>query len=69
PGATVTDNRDATRAINGTGSVNTAVVGIYTLTYTATDAAGNLAIPVTRTVNVVLDPGTGSAMGWNWPAR
>jgi hypothetical protein len=56
PGATVTDNRDATRAITGSGAVNTAVVGIYTLTYTATDAAGNLALPVTRTVNVVLDP-------------
>jgi hypothetical protein len=55
-GATVTDNRDATRAITGSGTVNTATVGIYTLTYTATDAAGNLALPVTRTVNVVLDP-------------
>jgi len=56
PGATVTDNRDATRAITGSGAVNTAVVGIYTLTYTAQDAAGNLGLPVTRTVNVVLDP-------------
>ena len=26
------------------------------MNYTATDAAGNLAVPVTRTVNVVLDP-------------
>ena len=26
------------------------------MTYTAADAAGNLAVPVTRTVNVVLDP-------------
>ncbi|NDB95354.1 MAG: DUF5011 domain-containing protein [Verrucomicrobia bacterium] len=56
PGATVTDNRDATRAINGSGAVNTEVVGTYTLTYTATDAAGNMSVPVTRTVNVVLDP-------------
>ncbi|NBT48518.1 MAG: DUF5011 domain-containing protein, partial [Actinobacteria bacterium] len=56
PGATVTDNRDSTRTIAGSGAVNTATVGIYTLTYTATDAAGNLALPVTRTVNVVLDP-------------
>jgi alpha-tubulin suppressor-like RCC1 family protein len=57
PGATVTDNRDSTRTIAGSGTVNTATVGIYTLTYTATDMAGNLAVPVTRTVNVVLDPG------------
>ncbi|NCY22542.1 DUF5011 domain-containing protein, partial [bacterium] len=56
PGATVTDNKDAIRTINGSGTVNTAAVGIYTLTYTATDAAGNLALPVTRTVNVVLNP-------------
>jgi hypothetical protein len=55
-GATVTDNVDATRGITGSGTVNTGAVGIYTLTYTATDAAGNLAVPVTRTVNVVLDP-------------
>ena len=56
PGATVTDNVDAARTITGSGSVDTATVGIYTLAYTATDAAGNLALPVTRTVNVVLDP-------------
>jgi len=56
PGATVTDNVDATRTITGSGTVNTAAVGIYTLIYTATDASGNLALPVTRTVNVVLDP-------------
>jgi hypothetical protein len=56
PGATVTDNKDATRTITGTGTVNAATVGIYTLTYTAQDLAGNLALPVTRTVNVVLDP-------------
>ena len=56
PGATVTDNKDSTRTITGSGTVDTAAVGIYTLTYTATDAAGNLAVPVTRTVNVVLDP-------------
>jgi hypothetical protein len=42
--------------ITGNGTVDASSVGIYTLTYTATDAAGNLALPVTRTVNVVLDP-------------
>ncbi|NBT49230.1 MAG: DUF5011 domain-containing protein, partial [Actinobacteria bacterium] len=56
PGATVTDNVDVTRTITGSGAVNTASVGFYTLTYTAQDAAGNLGLPVTRTVNVVLDP-------------
>ncbi|NBQ56713.1 MAG: DUF5011 domain-containing protein, partial [Verrucomicrobia bacterium] len=56
PGATVTDNKDATRTITGTGTVNTATVGIYTITYTATDVAGNLAVPVTRTVSVLLNP-------------
>jgi len=56
PGAAVTDNRDATRAITGNGSVDTGTVGFYSLTYTTTDAAGNLAAPVTRTVSVVLDP-------------
>jgi formylglycine-generating enzyme required for sulfatase activity len=53
PGADVTDNVDAPRKISGTGSVNTSVAATYTLTYSATDAAGNVATPVTRTVNVV----------------
>jgi hypothetical protein len=56
PGATVTDNVDASRTITGSGTVNTATVGNYTLTYNTTDAAGNQAVQVTRTVNVVLDP-------------
>jgi alpha-tubulin suppressor-like RCC1 family protein len=56
PGATVTDNVDASRTITGSGTVNTATVGNYTRTYNTTDAAGNLAVQVTRTVNVVLDP-------------
>jgi hypothetical protein len=56
PGATVTDNADATRTIAGTGEVNTATVGNYTLNYNTTDAAGNPAVQVTRTVNVALDP-------------
>src|SRR5690554_6726568 len=34
-------------------AVNTAVVGTYTVTYNVTDAAGNVATQVTRTVNVV----------------
>lgn len=56
PGATVTDDIDETRSIFGSGSVDQSTLGTYTITYTATDALGNIAIPVTRTVNVVLDP-------------
>jgi hypothetical protein len=56
PEATVTDNVDATRTITGSGTVNTATVGNYTLNYNTTDAAGNPAVQVTRTVNVALDP-------------
>ncbi|MCF6207669.1 MAG: DUF5011 domain-containing protein, partial [Sulfurovum sp.] len=53
PGATVTDNSGETIDVNVTGSVDTAAVGTYTLTYYAQDSAGNAATPVTRTVNVV----------------
>ncbi|MEI8285173.1 MAG: MBG domain-containing protein, partial [bacterium] len=56
PGASVTDDVDASRTITGSGEVNTAVVGNYTVTYTAQDAAGNQAAPLTRTVSVILDP-------------
>ena len=55
-GATVTDDFDATRTITGSGTVNTSTVGSYTLTYSAQDEVGNVATPVTRTVEVVLDP-------------
>ncbi len=55
-GATVTDDFDATRTITGSGSVDTSTVGSYTLTYSAQDEVGNVATPVTRTVNVVLNP-------------
>jgi hypothetical protein len=51
-GAAVTDNVDANRTITGTGTVNTAVAGDYTITYNAADAAGNVAIAVLRTVRV-----------------
>jgi hypothetical protein len=50
--ATVTDNVDASREITGTGTVNTATAGDYTITYNAIDAAGNAAIAVLRTVRV-----------------
>lgn len=56
PGATVSDNIDASRTISGTGTVNTSVLGSYTITYSAQDASGNKAASVQRTINVVLDP-------------
>ena len=54
PGATATDNVDGnlTSSIVVTGSVNTATAGIYTLNYNVSDAAGNAATQVSRTVNV-----------------
>ena len=54
PGATATDNMDGTVAVVASGTVDTSTVGIYTRTYTATDAAGNRATAA-RTVNVVYD--------------
>ena len=71
PGATVTDDVDASRTVFGTGTVNTSTLGTYTLTYQATDAAGNPASSVTRTVvvqyaaskTVLLDIGRSNADG------
>jgi len=51
-GADVTDNLDDNLQVVITGSVNTTVAGTYTITYNATDSAGNQAVPVTRTVIV-----------------
>jgi hypothetical protein len=50
-GATALDAVDGPVAVVMTGSVNT-TIGNYTITYTATDKAGNIAT-ATRTVNVV----------------
>ena len=63
PGATVTDNVDAERTITGSGTVNTTAAGDYTITYNATDAAGNVADAVTRTVRVAAPLGT-TYSGW-----
>ena len=51
PGASVTDNVDSNLSISVTGEVNSAEAGTYTLTYSATDSAGNIASE-TRTVTV-----------------
>jgi hypothetical protein len=57
PGATASDNVDGnlTSSIVVTGSVNTSSVGTYTLNYNVSDAAGNAAAQVSRTVNVTAD--------------
>jgi probable HAF family extracellular repeat protein len=51
-GATAVDTVDPFVLLVTTGSVDTSVVGTYTITYTATDMSGNTAI-LTRTVYVV----------------
>lgn len=54
-GATALDNVSGVVPVTATGTVNTAVLGAYTITYSATDTADNLATS-TRTVNVVAAP-------------
>jgi|GEM_PF-913588 len=51
PGATASDDVDEAIAVQASGTVNTAALGSYTVTYSATDAAGNRAT-ATRTVIV-----------------
>ena len=50
--ATVTDNCDAAPILSIDGSVNTNVAGTYVLNYNGTDASGNEAMQVSRTVVV-----------------
>jgi hypothetical protein len=54
PGATADDNKDGKITPTTSGSVNTNLTGVYEITYTATDAAGNSA-SVTRNVTVKND--------------
>jgi peptidoglycan/xylan/chitin deacetylase (PgdA/CDA1 family) len=51
-GATATDNVDTTLTIAITGPVDTATPGVYTVSYNTSDAAGNAAPTITRTVTV-----------------
>ncbi|MCK5576585.1 MAG: DUF5011 domain-containing protein, partial [Sphingomonadales bacterium] len=51
-GAVATDIVDGEVAVTAVGSVDTNTAGVYTLTYDYTDAAGNAAVQVTRTVTV-----------------
>ena len=64
PGATATDNVDGnlTSSIVVTGSVNTGAAGTYTLNYNVSDAAGNAATQVSRTV-IVSEPSSGGCSG------
>ncbi|MEP1551949.1 immunoglobulin-like domain-containing protein [Paraglaciecola sp.] len=54
-GANALDNLDGdiTDNVTATGAVDENTIGTYMLTYNVSDANGNLAIPILRTVNVV----------------
>ncbi len=52
-GASAVDNFDPAVHVSVTGFVDTGLLGDYLLTFSAQDAAGNEAVPVTRTVHVV----------------
>ena len=55
PGVTATDNVDGNLTANivpTPTNLNTSVAGTFTITYSVSDAAGNSAIPKSRTVNV-----------------
>ena len=56
-GATASDNIDGTLSAIASGTVNTNTVGTYTITYTATDADGNVGTAA-RSVHVVNFDGT-----------
>jgi uncharacterized repeat protein (TIGR01451 family) len=53
PGATATDGCAGSFAATPSGTVDANTPGSYTITYTASDPAGNAGTPVSRTVNVV----------------
>ncbi|MFI1770438.1 immunoglobulin-like domain-containing protein, partial [Thalassobellus citreus] len=58
-GATASDNKDGDISANiviGGDTVNSNVAGTYIITYNVSDAAGNPATQVTRTVNVINTP-------------
>ncbi len=68
-GATAIDDVDGDLTGNivvGGDTVNTAVVGTYTVTYNVQDASGNSAVEVTRTVRVVdiVPPDVSPNYGW-----
>jgi len=62
PGASFTDNVDASKTVISLNTVDTSKVGSTILTYSAVDAGGNVAVNVTRTVTVTL-PNGGTTVG------
>jgi len=65
PGATAADVAEGTStSITGTGDVNTLLAGEYTVTYSASDAAGNAGTAVTRTVIVAAAPSGSTFASW-----
>jgi hypothetical protein len=63
PGATASDDVDASVSVAVSGSVNASTPGTYTLTYTAVDSAGNEAAPVNRNVRILASGGGGGSTG------
>jgi len=61
-GATAMDNIDGTVDVMTSGSVNTDLLGTYTITYTASDSSGNSA-NATRTITVIEDATLGNNLG------
>lgn len=57
-GVMATDNvsGNISGLVSVSGSVNTSLTGSYVLTYTVSDGVGNMALPVSRIVNVVVAP-------------
>ena len=62
-GATATDDVDSVVTVIPSGAVNTSKPGVYTITFDATDAAGNSANQVIRTVSVSAPSSTTGANG------
>ena len=62
-GATATDDVDSVVTVMPSGAVNTSKPGVYTITFDATDAAGNEATKVFRTVTVSAPSSTTGADG------
>jgi trimeric autotransporter adhesin len=76
PGSTVADTVSTGLTATVTGTVDTLTVGVYILSYDVTDAAGNIATTVTRTVNVeVVAPSnvsftvSGKHLNFTWDAN
>ena len=67
-GATVTDNYDIVSTVIISGSVNTNIVGIYTVTYTSMDSSGNIGTN-TRTVNVIANDTTPPVISILFPSN